>query len=74
MIDKPSTIEVKPVEDTHKTVMLRIVANLYKEIPILVAEYKIQVKHTGGLLSTSMSFAYAKGLSDAIKQIQKEIK
>lgn len=63
----------KPKEQI-KTEALRLVTVLHEQIPTMVSEYKILIKHAGGMLSSSMSYAYAKGLSDALKLLTKEIK
>ena len=52
----------------------RLAQTLFKAIPSMAADYKILIKHTGGMLSSSMAFAYSKGLNDALKLIMKEKK
>lgn len=49
----------------------RILALLLKEQLPMVAKYKVLIKHTGGMLETSMGYAYSKGLNDVFKLIAK---
>ena len=60
--------------DINQSEALRLATLLHKATPDLIAEYRVLIRHTGGFLSSSMSYAYAKGLSDALKLITKEIK
>ena len=50
----------------------RLITKLSSEAPHLASKYKQQVKHTGGMLSTSMCYAYEKGILYAIKTLTKE--
>ena len=38
----------------------------------MVEEYRALIKHTGGMLTAPMGFAYAKGINDTLKLIAKE--
>lgn len=46
---------------------------LLKNRDSMTADYRNTIKHTGGLLTSSMAYAYSKGINDAMKLIQKEI-
>lgn len=46
---------------------------LLKQRDSMTSDYKNTIKHTGGLLTASMTYAYSKGIDDAMKLIQKEI-
>ena len=50
---------------------VRIAEKLFKALPGMTSDYKMLIKHTGGMLSASMAFAYSKGLNDALKLILK---
>ncbi len=62
----------KPETDPIETERVRLAQLLFDAAPFLAAEYKSLIKHTGGLLTNSMVYAYSKGLQDAIKTILKE--
>lgn len=47
---------------------------LFENKDKLVATYRQNVAYTGAYLSTSMAYAYAKGINDAIKLLIKENK
>lgn len=51
---------------------VRLLTKLYKERIPSVSDYKSTIKHTGGLLTESMGYAYAKGYENAIKVLTKE--
>lgn len=38
----------------------------------MTAEYKALIRHTGGLVTNSMTYAYSKGINDVMKLILKE--
>lgn len=61
-------------EEIEKLEKNRLLQALVKETPKLVHTYKTVNKHTGGLLTASMAFAYERGLLDAIKTLTKENK
>lgn len=52
----------------------KLAQKLNEKSPGMISDYRSVIKHTGGLLTSSMGYAYAKGLNDAIKLILKEIK
>lgn len=58
---------------TEANPVLVVAEKLFQKTPFMVREYKTLIGHTGGLLATSMSYAYNKGLSDALKLILKEM-
>lgn len=63
-----------PKLDLIATEQTRLAELIFKKAPFMTAEYRILQKHTGGLVSQSMAYAYNKGLQDAIKLILKENK
>lgn len=63
--------EVKEHTDAEKEKQ-RLLILLHKEAPAMVADYKSMIRHTGGLLTTSMTYAYSKGLNDALKLLTKD--
>ncbi len=67
-------VEIKSPSNPAKEEQMRLTQELFKAIPSMAADYKILVRHTGGLLSASMAVAYSKGLNDALKLILKEKK
>jgi hypothetical protein len=74
------TIELEraPKEEIKQTdaekELLRLQVKFLKNRASMASDYKNTIKHTGGLLSQSMTFAYAKGLNDAFKLLTKEEK
>lgn len=50
---------------------IRLVTELLKNRDSMVAEYRALIKHSGGLLTNSMVFAYSKGINDTIKLASK---
>lgn len=72
--------EVADPEKTHKEEIkkaveaerVRILTLLVKNIADKAAQYKAHIRHTGGLLTQSMVFAYSKGFQESIKLITKE--
>lgn len=51
---------------------LRLAAKLYNDAQFMTQQYKALIQHTGGLVTSSMVYAYSKGIQDAIKLILKE--
>lgn len=60
-------VSVDPARDER----WRLANLLFRAIPHLAADYKNLIKYTGGLLTPSMTYAYTRGLHDALKLIQK---
>lgn len=56
-------------EEKKAATVLDYCLELQQARPQMVAEYKKLVHYTGNLVSTSMAYAYAKGISDATKFI-----
>lgn len=55
-----------PPDNTEKKqTVTDICLELQKVRPQMVADYKRVIQYTGSLVSTSMAYAYAKGISDA---------
>lgn len=57
---------------TPQQVRIELADLLYKQSPMLTAEYKVLIGYTGGLVSSSMAFAYSRALNDVIKLILKQ--
>lgn len=51
---------------------MRLYLALMKAKGTMVGEYAASIKRTGGLLTTSMTYAYEKGLNDFLKLLAKE--
>lgn len=60
------------VKDPVKETKTKLLTKLIVETPNLVQKYSKLISYTGSLLSTSMTIAYSRGLSDAAKLINKE--
>lgn len=67
-LELPDTTPKDPAE-VEKT---RLAELMFKEAPYLSAKYRALIQHKGSLLSESMTYAYSKGINDAIKLILKE--
>lgn len=67
-----------PLEQNEKTPETkekeRILSLIYKNLNPMTTDYKNTIKHTGGLLTSSMTFAYARGIKDVLKLLTKEEK
>lgn len=63
-----------PKLDPIEAEQTRLAELIFKRAPHMTAEYCVLLQHTGGLVSQSMTYAYNKGLQDAIKLILKESK
>ncbi len=50
----------------------RLLALVITKSHNMTMDYKNTIKHTGGLLTTSMGYAYSKGIQDIIKLLSKE--
>ncbi len=53
---------------------VRLLTKLLKGRNYAVLDYKSTIKHTGGLLTVSMGYAYAKGFEKAIQILTNEDK
>lgn len=62
----------KTAKDPLEQERSRIAELLFTKAIHMTAEYRALIKHTGGLLTSSMVYAYNKGLQDSIKLILKE--
>lgn len=60
-------------EKDVKEERMRLWTLLAEKSKFKTEDYKSSIKHTGGLLTHSMSYAYSRGFSDAMKLILKEI-
>lgn len=68
---EPTPAEIGKVAATQERG--RLVMKLLAERTSKMADYRNTIKHTGGLLTESMTFAYAKGFEAALKLLtQKE--
>lgn len=70
-IKKEESPEVKAAVKAEKE---RIMVLLMKNSARMAADYRATIKHTGGLLTQSMTFAYSRALNDTFKLISKETK
>lgn len=71
MADQTASNEVSEAVNKEKErIMILLMANSAR----MAAEYKTVIKHTDGLLTQSMVYAYSKGLNDALKLITKDNK
>jgi hypothetical protein len=61
-----------PEKDAAKAEKERLLTLILKNAMPLTQDYKNLIKHTGGLLQTSMGYAYSKGIQDVIKLLTKE--
>lgn len=61
-----------PEVDKAKAEKERLLILILKNAMPLTQDYKNLIKHTGGLLQTSMGYAYSKGIQDVIKLLTKE--
>jgi hypothetical protein len=55
-----------------KAEKLRLTTLLLKNQASMAADYKNTIKHTGGLLTQSMVYAYSKALNDAFKLLTRK--
>ncbi len=62
--DSPTT---DIVGDAVSKERMRLVVKLASKGAGMAADYKNTIKHTGGLLTQSMTYAYSKGFQDALK-------
>lgn len=60
--------ETDPVKKERE----RIILLLLKNTAPMVSDYKHTLKRTGSLMTSSMVYAYSKGIQDVIKLITKE--
>jgi hypothetical protein len=75
-VNEPEVVASPPLteEQIRTSEKERLLVLLLKNSREMVSEYKVLVKHTGGLLAQSMAYAYSKGINDATKLIAKETK
>lgn len=66
--------EVKTPVDLVKQEKERLLVLVLKNRAKMVSDYKNTIRHTGGLLTTSMTYAYSKGINDILKLLTKETK
>lgn len=59
-------------DETLQKERTRLAELIFKKSDKMVAEYRALIQHTGGLLTSSMVYAYQKGIQDTIKTILKE--
>lgn len=60
-------------KEALKKKLLALYATTAEKMGPKIEDYKWLMKHTGGLMSKSMSIAYQKGVSDTLQQLLKEI-
>lgn len=73
-IETTGKIEIDVPSAPEATESQLLVEKLFKRIPYLVSDYRQLIKHTGGMMTASMGYAYQKGLNDALKLLIKEMK
>ena len=69
--EKELTTEEK-IEKAVQEERVRILTILLREQAPAASDYRQTIKHTGGLLTQSMTFAFTKGFQTAFKLITKE--
>jgi hypothetical protein len=75
LMSNDATLTEKEIrEDAAKREKIRLTYILLKNVEYMTLDYKNTIKHTGGLLTQSMTFAYNKALNDAFKLLTKEDK
>lgn len=52
----------------------RLILKLVSNSASMASDYRNTIKKTGGLLTQSMTYAYSKGLNDALKLLTKDTK
>lgn len=67
-----SEVKLPTTKDPVKAEKDRLLALIIKEREFMASRYKNTIKHTGSLLTESMTYAYSKGISDIIKLLAKE--
>lgn len=60
------------MKDEVKAYKTRLLTKLLKEVDKQTQDYRNTIRHTGGLLTNSMVYAYSKGFTEAIKLIGKD--
>lgn len=68
-----STEEVKEPKTLKDNPKFALVQALWDKKDSMILDYKNTIKHTGSLVTASMTYAYSKALLDAIKLLTKEI-
>lgn len=61
-----------PIAEATKKEKERILTLLLSKAAPMASDYRQLIKHTGGLIETSMTYAYSKGIQDVIKLLIKE--
>jgi hypothetical protein len=62
----------KAIEAAVKAEKTRLMTLFLENRESAVADYKISIKHTGGMLTQSMIYAYIQGLNTAFKLFNKK--
>lgn len=62
----------KAADEAVKKERARLAKFLFDKSLHMSADYRNTIRHTGGLVTSSMVYAYSKGLNDAIKLLLKE--
>lgn len=60
------------IEDLAKAEKERILMMILKNASSMTEDYKNLIQYTGGLLKSSMGYAYAKGIQDIIRLLTTE--
>lgn len=64
--------KVEATKDPAEVERLRLAKKLFDDSQFMAQQYKALIQHTGGLVTSSMVYAYGRGLQDAIKLILQE--
>lgn len=64
----------KETKDAATVEKERLLVLLLSNSARMAAEYRNLIKSTGGLLTSSMVYAYSKGLNDALKLLTQDTK
>lgn len=62
----------KEAKDPAQVEKERLLVLLLKNAVSMTSSYKQSIAHTGGLLTSSMTYAYSKGIQDTIKLLTKK--
>lgn len=69
---KAKNIVDKILNSSNKQEKERLLMVILKNAGTMTQDYKNLINHTGGLLKSSMGYAYAKGIQDVIKLLTTE--
>lgn len=70
-IVKQETPEAKLQKEAAKKERERLTTLILSSSAAMASDYRNTIKHTGGLLTNSMTFAYSKAINDVFKLLTK---